>query len=58
MIPRRDENAIRAAALAHNVCIMTSITGAAAALDGIRSLRDKHVGVCPIQEYRGNVKTI
>jgi carbamoyl-phosphate synthase large subunit len=58
MIPRRDENAIRAAALAHNVCIMTSITGAAAALDGIRSLRDKHVGVCPIQKYRGNVKML
>ena len=55
MIPRRDENAIRAAALAHNVCIMTSITGAAAALEGIRALRDKHVGVCPIQRYRGNV---
>ena len=58
MIPRRDENAIRAAALAHNVCIMTSITGAAAALDGIRALREKHVGVRPIQQYRGNVQTL
>jgi carbamoyl-phosphate synthase large subunit len=58
MIPRRDENAIRAAALAHNVCIMTSITGAAAALEGIRALRDKHVGVCPIQRYRGNVRVV
>jgi carbamoyl-phosphate synthase large subunit len=58
MIPRRDENAIRAAALAHNVCIMTSITGAAAALEGIRALRDKHVGVCPIQKYRGNVHLV
>lgn len=58
MIPRRDENAIRAAALAHNVCIMTSITGAAAALDGIRSLREKHVGVRPIQQYRGNVNVV
>jgi carbamoyl-phosphate synthase large subunit len=58
MIPRRDENAIRAASLAHNVCIMTSITGAAAALEGIRALRDKHVGVCPIQRYRGNVHVV
>jgi carbamoyl-phosphate synthase large subunit len=58
MIPRRDENAIRAAALAHNVCIMTTITGAAAAVEGIRALRDKHVGVCPIQKYRGNVELV
>ena len=28
MIPRHDENAIRAAAYANNVCIMTTITGA------------------------------
>jgi len=55
MIPRRDENAIRAAALARNVCIMTTLTGAAAAVQGIRALREKHVGVRPIQRYRGNV---
>ena len=55
MIPRRDENAIRAAALARNVCIMTTLTGAAAAVQGIRALREKHVGVRPIQSYRGNV---
>ena len=55
MIPRRDENSIRAAALARNVCIMTMLTGAAAAVQGIRALREKHVGVRPIQHYRGNV---
>jgi carbamoyl-phosphate synthase large subunit len=55
MIPRRDENAIRSAAYAHNVCIMTTITGAAAAVEGIRALKEKHVGVRPIQQYRGNV---
>jgi len=55
MIPRRDENSIRAAALARNVCIMTTLTGAAAAVQGIRALREKHVGVRPIQHYRGNV---
>jgi carbamoyl-phosphate synthase large subunit len=54
MIPRRDENAIRSAAYAHNVCIMTTITGAAAAVDGIRALREKTVGVKPLQKYHGN----
>ena len=58
MIPRRDENAIRSAAYAHNVCIMTTITGAAAAVDGIRSLKEKHIGVRPIQQYRGNVTVV
>ena len=58
MIPRRDENAIRSAAYAHNVCLMTTITGAAAAVEGIRALRNKHVGVRPIQQYRGNVTVV
>ena len=58
MIPRRDENAIRSAAYAHNVCIMTTITGAAAAVEGIRALREKHVGVRPIQQYLGNVNVV
>jgi carbamoyl-phosphate synthase large subunit len=58
MIPRRDENAIRSAAYAHNVCIMTTITGAVAAVEGIRALREKHVGVRPIQKYRGNVSLV
>jgi carbamoyl-phosphate synthase large subunit len=58
MIPRRDENAIRSAAYAHNVCIMTTITGAQAAIQGIQALREKHVGVKPIQQYRGNVNVV
>ena len=58
MIPRRDENAIRSAAYAHNVCIMTTITGAAAAVDGIKALKEKHVGVRPIQKYKGNVNVV
>src|SRR6185436_4226378 len=58
MIPRRDENAIRSAAYAHNVCLMTTITGAAAAVEGIRALKEKHVGVRPIQKYRGNVTVV
>ena len=58
MVPRRDENAIRSAAYAHNVCIMTTITGAEAAMQGIRALKEKHVGVKPIQRYHGNVNVI
>ena len=58
MIPRRDENAIRSASYAHNVCLMTTITGAAAAVEGIRALKEKHVGVRPIQQYRGNVTLV
>jgi carbamoyl-phosphate synthase large subunit len=55
MIPRRDENTIRSTAYAHNVCIMTTITGAQAAVNGIRALKRERVGVKPIQHYRGNV---
>ncbi|PTY06468.1 carbamoyl phosphate synthase large subunit [Opitutaceae bacterium EW11] len=55
MIPRKDENKIRSAAYAHSVCIMTTITGAYAAVNGIKALRNKRVGVRPIQKYVGNV---
>ena len=58
MIPRRDENAIRAASYAHNVCIMTTITGAYAALHGIQALRREQVGVKPIQLYKNNVTVL
>jgi carbamoyl-phosphate synthase large subunit len=55
MIPRHDENAIRAAAVANSVCIMTTLTGANAALGGIRAMRQKRVDVRPLQDYRGSV---
>jgi len=55
MIPRHDENAIRVAAVANSVCIMTTLTGAQAALGGIRAMRQKRVDVRPLQQYRGNV---
>ncbi|MBK8856957.1 MAG: carbamoyl-phosphate synthase large subunit [Opitutaceae bacterium] len=58
MIPRRDENQIRAVALAHSVCIMTTITGADAAINGIKALQRSRVGVKAIQQYRGNVKQL
>ncbi|HEY1793024.1 MAG TPA: carbamoyl-phosphate synthase large subunit [Opitutaceae bacterium] len=55
LIPRRDENLIRAAVYAHNICNFTTIMAARAAVDGIRALRTKPLGVKPIQEYKGNV---
>jgi carbamoyl-phosphate synthase large subunit len=58
MIPRKDENKIRQAAYAHSVCIMTTITGAQAALKGIQALKNKRVGVRPIQKYVGNVAVV
>jgi carbamoyl-phosphate synthase large subunit len=58
MIPRRDENAIRSAAYAHNICLMTTITGAEAAVEGIRALREKTLSVRPIQQYRSNVAPV
>jgi carbamoyl-phosphate synthase large subunit len=58
MIPRKDENKIRSAAYAHSVCIMTTLTGAQAAVEGIKALRSKRVGVKPIQQYRGNVTLV
>ncbi len=58
MIPRQDENKIRAAAYAHSVCIMTTLTGAKAALQGIKALKQEQIGVKPIQAYKGNVNVL
>jgi carbamoyl-phosphate synthase large subunit len=56
MIPRKDENKIRSAAYAHGICLMTTITGAYAALNGIKALKQKRVGVRPLQSYMTNVE--
>jgi carbamoyl-phosphate synthase large subunit len=37
---------------------MTTITGAFAALEGIRAMKQKRVGVRALQMYRGNVAPI
>jgi carbamoyl-phosphate synthase large subunit len=54
MVPRRDENVIRSAAYAHNVCIMTTITGAYAALNGIKAIRQKRLTARSLQSFTGN----
>jgi len=50
-IPRQNENQIRTEAVKHKVCIMTTISAAEAAVDGIKSLLEKGFEVCSIQDY-------
>ncbi|MGB0413359.1 MAG: carbamoyl-phosphate synthase large subunit [Coraliomargarita sp.] len=50
-VPRQNENAIRTEAVKHNICIMTTISAASAAVDGIKSLREKGYAVRSIQSY-------
>jgi carbamoyl-phosphate synthase large subunit len=60
MIPRKDENTIRAVAYAHNVCLMTTLMGAQAAVRGIEAQRadDVEIGVRPIQDYVKNTSPV
>ena len=55
-IPRQNENQIRTEAVKHKVCIMTTISAAAAAVDGIGSIREKGYEVCSIQDYSKLIK--
>ena len=50
-IPRKDEGIIRREAVLHRICMMTTLSGAMAAVQGIRSLREKKLEVCSIQEF-------
>ena len=50
-IPRQNENLIRTEAVKHKVCIMTTLSAAEAAVDGIGSIREKGYDVCSIQAY-------
>lgn len=49
-IPRQNENQIRTEAVKHNICIMTTIAAASAAVDGIKAL-EKGYKVRSIQDY-------
>jgi len=51
LIPRRDENDIRSEAVLHGVPVITTLGSAFAALDGIRSLKDRKFSVKPLQAY-------
>jgi carbamoyl-phosphate synthase large subunit len=50
-IPRQDENIIRSQAILRRVCIITTLSGARAALQGIKALRAKPIEVRSLQEY-------
>jgi carbamoyl-phosphate synthase large subunit len=56
-IPRRDESVIRAEAVKHKICMMTTLKGARAAIMGICSLKKKRVNVYSIQEYAKSIGT-
>ncbi len=51
MMPRKDEGVIRKEAILHRICMMTTLSGAAAAVRGIRALREKTVEVKSIQDF-------
>jgi len=51
LIPRRDENGIRSEAVLHGVPVITTLGSAFAALDGIRSLKDRNFSVKSLQDY-------
>ena len=54
--PRLDEVQIRGAAVTHRVPIMTTLSAAAASVNGIRSLQAKGLTVRTLQEYHAAMK--
>jgi carbamoyl-phosphate synthase large subunit len=57
MIPRQNENVIRATALKNGVPIMTTLSGARAAVQALQSLRRNPLTVTPLQEYRERLRS-
>ncbi len=53
--PKVDEVAIRSQAVAHNIPIITTLSGAEAVVNGIESLLKKGMSVNSIQEYHQNI---
>jgi carbamoyl-phosphate synthase large subunit len=49
----RDQQAMYAAAIAHRVPLITTLSAARAAVGGIRALRDRALRVRPLQEHHG-----
>jgi len=56
MIPRIDDNKIRAEAVLHGVCVKTTLSGARAALLGIHAIKEKELDVVSLQEYGKRLK--
>jgi carbamoyl-phosphate synthase large subunit len=55
--PKVDEVAIRSQAVAHNIPIITTLSGAEAVVNGIESLLKKGMSVQSIQEYHKGILT-
>jgi carbamoyl-phosphate synthase large subunit len=51
MLPRKDENAMRAEAVLRGVYMASTMNAARAAILGIRSLREHPLTVCSLQEH-------
>jgi len=56
--PKVDEVAIRSQAVAHNIPIITTLSGAEAVVNGIESLLKKGMSVQSLQEYHQNILRI
>jgi carbamoyl-phosphate synthase large subunit len=54
--PKQDQVSIRAVAVAHNVPLITTISGAAASVNGVEALLKEEVHVKSLQEYHGERK--
>ena len=52
MIPRIDENKIRAEAILRGICVKPTLSGARAALSGIKALKERPLDILSLQEYR------
>ena len=46
-----DDKAVRRAAMMAGIPCITTMTGAAAAVDAVRALKGRELGVCSLQEY-------
>ena len=50
-----DDRAVRRAAMMHEVPCITTLTGAAAAVEAIRALREQGLGVRALQDYYAGI---
>ncbi|HSH10024.1 MAG TPA: carbamoyl phosphate synthase large subunit, partial [Oceanipulchritudo sp.] len=55
MIPRQNENVIRTDAIKHGIPIMTTLSGARAAVLALQSLNKHDLKVFPLQHYRARI---
>lgn len=55
-LPRKDENIMRSEAVLRKVCMITTLSGAEAAIDGIKALNEKPLEVRSLQEFGKELK--